>query len=950
MSDNQPFGAEQSSAGAPLPVFTLRPGSVWQGGFTLYIDIENLSGQVMDDFQIRIADPGFTVSNIWGGMAAVQADGSLLISGLDWSRNISAGGTLSIGFNGAGVLSDVADVGFAAIIGGVTHVIGAPAGDISDDVPVEDPPAEEPPVEEPPADDPPFVEPPAEDPPAEEPPVDDPPVEDTPVNDGIALPEISWRPGGAWNGGFTAHIDVANTSGQVLEAFEIRISDPAFSISNIWGGTWHIAANGDLVIRSSGYNTNLPVGQTASLGFNGAGALPDGATVSYVAVIDGQSHVLGETLPPGDDVPEDDLPGDDDGTSDGDAGDGDTGGGDTGGGDADPGDTGDGDDAGSGDPDTGNGDDGGAGGDTGTGSGAASPSVSFEVTEQWGNGFNGRITITNTTGATLADWTLALAEAGFDVTNAWGADYTNLASGGVEFGGTGWTLNMAPGAVQSFGFTAAGTVPVNGVSLAFLSDGTGGTDTGGSTGGGDTGGDGGGTAGGTGSFGAADYASALDMSMDFYYAQYSGALPDDHPISWRGDSALTDGADVGRDLTGGWYDAGDHVKFNLPMAFSATMLAWGAADYSEGYEAAGASEDILTHLDWVTDYLMRCYDDRGTADLSDDIFYAQVGNGGLDHSYWGAPEDMTMARPAYAVTANAPGTEVTAEAAAAMASSSIVFREAGQIAKADALLQKAIQLYDFASTYQGTYTNAVPDAQNYYNSFSGYQDELSWGAAWLYKATGDSAYLTKAEAHYPGASTTWALGWDDKSNGVAMLLAEVTGKAGYLADVDAHLAHMMTGLPRTPGTDSNAGLAWLDAWGANRYAANMAFIAVQRANLAESTGDLQRAADLFEFASDQIDYMLGDNPSGQSYLVGFGDDFPLNPHHRGASGTTNIGSSANNLHELTGALVGGPDRWGNYTDSRTDYVQNEVATDYNAGFSGALAGLLAHYSAAEALL
>lgn len=285
-----------------------------------------------------------------------------------------------------------------------------------------------------------------------------------------------------------------------------------------------------------------------------------------------------------------------------------------------------------------------------------------------------------------------------------------------------------------------------------------------------------------------------------------------------------------------------------------------------------------------------------------------------------------------------------------MASSSIVFREAGQIAKADALLQKAIQLYDFASTYQGTYTNAVPDAQNYYNSFSGYQDELSWGAAWLYKATGDSAYLTKAEAHYPGASTTWALGWDDKSNGVAMLLAEVTGKAGYLADVDAHLAHMMTGLPRTPGTDSNAGLAWLDAWGANRYAANMAFIAVQRANLAESTGDLQRAADLFEFASDQIDYMLGDNPSGQSYLVGFGDDFPLNPHHRGASGTTNIGSSANNLHQLTGALVGGPDRWGNYTDSRTDYVQNEVATDYNAGFSGALAGLLAHYSAAEALL
>lgn len=329
MSDCQPSGASQTSSAGPLPVFTLRPGSVWQGGFTLYIDIANLSGQVMEDFQVRIPDPGFTVSNIWGGMAAVQADGSLLISGLDWSRNIAAGGTLSIGFNGAGVLPDAADVGFAAIIGGVTHVIGAPADNVPDDVQVDDPPVDVPPTEEPPVE-----EPPAEEPPAEEPPVDDPPVDDTPGDDGSALPEIGWRSGGAWNGGFTAHIDVANTSGQVLDAFEIRISSPGFSVSNIWGGTWHIAANGDLVIRSSGYTTNLAAGQTASLGFNGAGALPDDATIRYVAVIGGQSYVLGETLPPEDDAPGDDAPGDDAGT------------GDTGGGDADPGDTGGGDDAG----------------------------------------------------------------------------------------------------------------------------------------------------------------------------------------------------------------------------------------------------------------------------------------------------------------------------------------------------------------------------------------------------------------------------------------------------------------------------------------------------------------------------------------------------------------------------------------------------------------------------
>ena len=300
-----------------------------------------------------------------------------------------------------------------------------------------------------------------------------------------------------------------------------------------------------------------------------------------------------------------------------------------------------------------------------------------------------------------------------------------------------------------------------------------------------------------------------------------------------------------------------------------------------------------------------------------------------------------MDRPTYSVTADAPGTEVTAETAAALASAAIVFRQAGQTAQADRLLDTAIQLYDFAETYQGSYADAIPEVRSFYNSYSGFQDELAWGAAWLYEATGDAAYLARAEAHYPGGSTGWTLGWDDKSNGVAMMLAEATGDARYLADIDAHLEHMMTGLTRTPGTETNAGLAWLDQWGSNRYASNMAFLAVERASLADARGETALAARLRDFASDQIDYMLGDNPDGQSYLVGFGEDYPLNPHHRAASGTTDVHDPADNLYTLTGALVGGPDANGAYSDTRNDYVQNEVATDYNAGFSGALAGLIA---------
>jgi hypothetical protein len=52
-------------------------------------------------------------------------------------------------------------------------------------------------------------------------------------------------------------------------------------------------------------------------------------------------------------------------------------------------------------------------------------------------------------------------------------------------------------------------------------------------------------------------------------------------------SALTlNRAPDGRDVTGGWYDAGDNVKFNLPMAWSAGVLGWSIVEFKE-VRAAG---------------------------------------------------------------------------------------------------------------------------------------------------------------------------------------------------------------------------------------------------------------------------------------------------------------------------------------------------------------------------
>ena len=89
-------------------------------------------------------------------------------------------------------------------------------------------------------------------------------------------------------------------------------------------------------------------------------------------------------------------------------------------------------------------------------------------------------------------------------------------------------------------------------------------------------------------------------------------------------------------------------------------------------------------------------------------------------------------------------------------------------------------------------------------------------------------------------------------------------------------------------------------------------------------------------------YSSGD--SGRSFVVGFGTNPPMNPHHRGSSCSTtstfcSISDPNPNPNILYGALVGGPDKYDNYKDDRNDYIMNEVATDYNAGFQSAVAAL-----------
>jgi endoglucanase len=443
---------------------------------------------------------------------------------------------------------------------------------------------------------------------------------------------------------------------------------------------------------------------------------------------------------------------------------------------------------------------------------------------------------------------------------------------------------------------------------------------------------------------AHSYGEALQKSLFFYEAQVAGRKPAWNRVSWRGDSAMRDGSDVGLDLAGGWFDAGDHVKFGLPMAFTTTMLAWGAVENRAAYASSGQLTHLLNNLRVPNDYFIKAHP-------APNVLYGQVGKGDDDHRWWGPAEMLPMARPAYRIDASCGGSELAAETAAAMAASSMVFRPT-DAAYANTLLTHARQLYAFADTVRRMYHECITDATSFYRSWSGFTDELVWGAIWLYRATGEAAYLAKAESTYDAQgnenqSTTkaykWTISWDNKQFATYVLLAQLTGRQKYLDDANRWLDWFTVGVNGERVRTSPGGMVVVDSWGALRYAANTAFVALVHSDHITDTVRKQRYHD---FAVRQIDYALGANPRQSSYVIGFGANSPKNPHHRTAHGSwwDSQQVPVETRHVLYGALVGGPSAPDDaYTDNRGDFVMNEVATDYNAGFTSALARLYGEY-------
>ncbi len=489
-----------------------------------------------------------------------------------------------------------------------------------------------------------------------------------------------------------------------------------------------------------------------------------------------------------------------------------------------------------------------------------------------------------------------------------------------------------------------------------------------------------------------NFAEALQKSLYFYDAEKCGeaaGYDKGGRLEWRGSCHEADAkiplkytnlsaaflekykgiidpdGDGTVDVHGGFHDAGDHVRFGLPQSYAAGTLGWGFYEFRDSYKAIGEEQHTIDILKYFTDTFLRCsYLDKDGNLIA---FCYMVGEGDVDHCYWGPPElypeEYQKTRPADFATAETPGSDVCASTAAALCTSYLNFKDT-EPEYAEKCLKVAKAMYEFAKKYRG---KAAGDG--YYTSDYD-EDEMAWAAVWLYQCTGNMDYIKDIDSvdekgNYTGYMkkiipetyntntwyNSWTHCWDAVWAGTFLKLNELlpdnelfnfiaSWNVEYLSGGDAKHKDLND---HNYYKTSPAGYTMINGWGSARYNT-----AAQLCALVYMKHHPERT-DFGEWAKKEMEYLMGRNPMGYSYIVGYGYEqglpFAHHPHHRAAHGskTNSMNDPVEHRHILWGALSGGPDSNDYHIDSTTEYAYNEVAVDYNAAFVGALAGLYNYY-------
>jgi len=465
-------------------------------------------------------------------------------------------------------------------------------------------------------------------------------------------------------------------------------------------------------------------------------------------------------------------------------------------------------------------------------------------------------------------------------------------------------------------------------------------------------------------FTSADYKKALWMTTRFYGGQRSGAnnwllynhLPSGVNASLTG-LAFSGDNDGGYDLSGGWHDCGDHVKFGQTQFYSAYMLLKGYAEFPtgygdfyaydyQGYKTAGdwtyegsghapnGIPDILDEVKHATDFFIKCTKDAST-------FYYQVGQGNPDHTLWETAVQMQTqsvanggeTRVSYKNPADA---SMPSFCGATLALMSRLYRPY-DAAYADLCLTHAQYAYTYAKAHPGTVGS--PDG-SFYPANGNWKDDYASMCTELFFATNTTSYKTEALSFTINKSSGADIngnsyGFDYTNNAdIAIYNQFLLGSTNAVTVLNSIVTSFYLGNIQSDGQFNGGNTGW----GPTRYNANTAFIVAlwQKMNGTSATPN--------KYIYDNIDYLLGKNSSNLSFVVGFGANCAKHPHHRNFYLVDNNPTDAVKVtmpipakNAQFGLMVGGTRNPSSYTDQTTNYQQTEGGIDYNACLVGVLA-------------
>ncbi|KWV11055.1 glycoside hydrolase family 9 protein [Xanthomonas translucens] len=433
----------------------------------------------------------------------------------------------------------------------------------------------------------------------------------------------------------------------------------------------------------------------------------------------------------------------------------------------------------------------------------------------------------------------------------------------------------------------------------------------------------------------------------YYYNRASTALPgeyagrharaeghtDTHVLVHA--SAASPGRPAGTAISAakGWYDAGDYNKYVVNSGITVYTLlaayeqfpAYFAAQKEGIPDSGGGVPDILREVDWNLQWLLAMQD---------------PGDGGVYHKLtnldFGGMQMPDQARaPRYVVQKS---TAATLDFAAVMAQASRIYapfddRFGGGVSKR--MLQASRRAWAWAQAHPDAVYRQPADVHTGGYADDTLDDEFAWAATELYLATGEDAFYDAAMArNVPASVPSWGsvggLAWMSLAQHRARLTAHAD-QARIAHEIDGVAAQLLRAwqnsawkLAMTPGDFH---------WGSNGNALNQAMLLLQAYQLEHKPQYLQAA-------QSQLDYVLGRNPLGMSFVTGIGARSPLHIHHR-------ISIADGVALPVPGLLVGGPQPGQqdakvckhayasslpalSYLDQECSYASNEVAINWNA--------------------